>query len=51
MKVLDNEMINFLKNINIKYNKIEKKNELRIKIAEKVYFNIRKCDIKFKNLM
>lgn len=49
MKVLDNEMVDFLKNINIKYNKIEKKNQLRIKLAEKEYLNIQKCNIKLKN--
>lgn len=35
MKILDNEMIIFLKNMKKESSKIEKKNQLRIKILEK----------------
>ena len=35
MKILDNEMIIFLKNMKKESSKIEKKNQLRIKILKK----------------
>jgi len=39
MKLLDNDMIIFLKNINKESSKIEKKNQLYIKILEKKTYN------------
>lgn len=39
MKLLDNEMIIFLKNMNKESSKIEKKNQLHIKILEKKTYN------------
>lgn len=35
MKVLDNEIVDFLKNINIKYNKIEKKINYELNLLKK----------------